>query len=206
MSDLSPWKEIQPFLVQILSQSCKSWLALPSQNWPTTHRQCLAETHSSTHWCSSGKSSAQLWRKEIKSQKMPSLSSGQLGHWKEYESCHSSHQKVSHADTFLYSGVNRQQSKRFLTQSVEDISSNNRKEKLHLCFYSPQEANRVRHRTIMATFTISSSYTQDQQKPLRKPLVLVFFPCLLYNVLIRYFLKKVKVVFQKAWPRTASIS
>lgn len=86
----------------------------------------------------------------------------------------------------------------YLAHSVEDFSSN-RGTKSHLYSYSPQETNRVRHSTIMATYTISSpSYTQDQEKPLRKPLVSVFFPCLLYHVLIGYFVKKVKILFQKA--------
>lgn len=156
-----------------------------------------AEAHNTKYWCSSGRSSAELWGKEIKSQQLPSLSSGQLGHRKGHDSCHSSYQEVSHAATFSCSGATRQQCRMYLTNSVEDISSNNRK-KSHLRFYSPRKASGVRHSTTMATYVISSaSYTQDQQKPLMKPLVSVFFPCLSYAVLIGYFLKKVSGKFAK---------
>lgn len=134
---------------------------------------------------------------------MPSLSSGQLGHkkgvWKlplkppgSVPCCH-----------FLVLR-GQQTAMQDLTHSVEDIAPNNKK-KSHRCFYSPEEANRVRHSTIMATYAISSaSYPPDQQKSLMKPSVSVFFPCLSYSVSIGYFLKK--VVFHKAWPRNLSIS
>lgn len=93
----------------------------------------FTETLNSTHWGNSGRSSAELWEKEIKSQQMPSLSSGQLGHRKGCESCHSSHQEVSHADTYLYSGASRQQCRTCLTHTVENIPSNNRRN--HNCVF-----------------------------------------------------------------------
>lgn len=108
------------------------------------------------------------------------------------------HMELSHADTVLHS----------LQTAMQDVLSSLcggyffwQQKKITPVFFSlTRDSNRVRHGIIMATYANSSaSYTRDQQKPLMKPLVSVFFPCLSYHVLIGYFLKKVRVVFQKAW-------